>query len=88
MNLVNKGPYQWVDGFGLKNRASRFPPTLTDTNAAASTGTFAFYDKCRLFHVGAIGTKDDLATSAQVGSVVLQHLRQSESAPRVGFNVA
>jgi hypothetical protein len=50
------------------------PPTPTDTNANASTGTLAFYEKGGLFHVGAIGTKDDLATSAQVGSVVLQHL--------------
>jgi hypothetical protein len=63
--LVRVGP---VNGWYVA------PPTATDTNAVAGTGTLAFYEKGRLFHVGAMGTKDDLATSAQVGSLVLHHL--------------
>jgi hypothetical protein len=49
-------------------------PTQTSTNAGANIGTLLFYDHGRLVQVAATGTKDDRATSARIGSVVLQHL--------------
>jgi hypothetical protein len=49
------------------------PSTPTGTNPATNIGTLAIYDKGRLVHVSAAGTKDDLAASVQIGSIVLQH---------------
>jgi hypothetical protein len=49
-------------------------PTPTSTNAGTNVGTLLFYDHGRLVQVAASGTKDDRATSAQIGSVVQQHL--------------
>src|SRR6476619_4023577 len=49
-------------------------PTPTSTNAGANIWALLLYDHGRLIQVAVSGTMDDRATSAHIGSVVLQHL--------------